>query len=157
MKGRWIKNSLFIVYVCLLLYFVVLKINGSAERLSSIKQSRDAGFWNYNVYPLRTITPYIEDITYTYAYMNILGNIIPFIPLGILIPIIFKRYRNLKKAILIYLTYIIGIETLQFITMLGFFDVDDILLNIIGCIVGYCFYVSSSKLFKNVIYDNRVQ
>jgi len=157
MKGRRIWNSIFIAYACLLLYFVVLKINGSTERIKIIKQSRDAGFWNYNVYPLRTITPYLEDITYTYAYMNILGNIIPFVPLGIFIPIIFKRYRNLKKALVIFIICTIGIESLQFITMLGFFDVDDILLNMIGCIVGYCFYVGSSKLFMNVIYDKSWQ
>jgi len=58
---------------------------------------------------------------------------------------------------MIFIICIIGIEALQFITMLGFFDVDDILLNMIGCIVGYCFYVGSSKLFKNFIYDKELQ
>jgi len=72
-RRKWI--IIFIAYACLLLYFVVLKINASTGRMMAIKQSRDAGFWNYNIYPLRTITPYLEDITYTYAYMNILGNI----------------------------------------------------------------------------------
>ncbi|WP_409368512.1 VanZ family protein [Lysinibacillus sp. 38-6] len=157
MKGRRIWNRIFIAYVCLLLYFVVLKINGSTERMKTIKQSRDAGFWNYNVYPLSTITPYLEDITYTYAYMNILGNIIPFVPLGILIPTMFKRYRNVKKAILIFIICIIGIETLQFITLLGYFDVDDILLNMIGCIVGYFFYIGISNLSKNVIYNKKLE
>jgi len=58
---------------------------------------------------------------------------------------------------MIFIICIIGIEALQFITMLGFFDVDDILLNMIGCIVGYCIFVGSNKLFMNVIYDKRLQ
>ncbi|MFJ7667568.1 VanZ family protein [Lysinibacillus sp. NPDC097195] len=147
MKARRTWKFLFIAYVCLLLYFVVLKINGFTERIKIIKQSREAGFWNYNIYPMRTITPYLEDITYTYAYLNILGNIIPFVPLGMFIPIIYKRYSNLKQVLIIFTICIIGIETLQFITMLGFFDVDDILLNMIGCLVGYSFYVAFSKIY----------
>lgn len=148
MKVRSIWKIIFIVYVCLLLYFVVLKVNGSIDRIMLIKQNRDSGFWNYNLYLFRTIKLYLENITHAYAYINILGNIVPFVPLGLLIPLIFKRFRSLMKAILIFIICIICIETFQFISMLGFFDVDDILLNMIGCIVGYCIYVVLEKIMQ---------
>lgn len=139
MKTVW--KIIFVTYVCLLLYFVVIKFNGSIDRVISIKESRDSGYWNYNLYPFRTITRYLEDIFHSYAYMNILGNIAPFVPMGFLIPIISKKYINALKTISISFICIIGIEVFQLITMLGFFDIDDILLNTFGCIIGYGIYV----------------
>lgn len=38
------------------------------------------------------------------------------------------------------LASIVGIETHQFITMLGYFDVDDIILNFVGCLIGKSMY-----------------
>ena len=139
---------IFVTYVCLLLYFVVIKFNGSIDRIISIKESRDSGYWNYNLYPFRTIRPYLESILNSYAYMNIFGNIVPFVPMGFLIPIISKKYINALITFFISLICIIGIEIFQFITMLGFFDIDDILLNAVGCIIGYGIYAVFKKLFS---------
>ena len=152
MKVGTVWKIIFVTYVCLLLYFVVIKFNGSIDRISSIKESRDSGYGNYNLYPFRTISPYLDDIRHLYAYMNILGNIVPFVPLGFLIPTISKKYINALKTILISLICIIGIEIFQFITMLGYFDIDDILLNTFGCIIGYGIYVGFRKLFSKHSY-----
>jgi glycopeptide antibiotics resistance protein len=67
-----------------------------------------------------------------------------------------KKCRKLVKTISICFISIIGIESFQFITMLGYFDIDDILLNILGCLIGYCVYCGlrillskQSDLFQN--------
>lgn len=44
---------------------------------------------------------------------------------------------------------VIGIEVFQFVTMLGFFDVDDIMLNMTGCIIGYLIYGGLRILTRN--------
>lgn len=145
MKADRVWKIIFVVYAFLLLYFVVIKFNGAIHRIELIKASRDLGAWNYNLSLFRTINSYFKNISDSYAYINILGNVVCFVPMGFLIPMNFKRYRNLLRAISIFIIFIIGIEILQFITMLGFFDVDDILLNMFGCIVGYYIYVGFRK------------
>lgn len=50
---------------------------------------------------------------------------------------------------LICLISIIGIESFQLVTMLGYFDVDDIILNMTGCLIGYCVYVGFRILARN--------
>ncbi len=153
MKLGTVWKIIFITYLYLLLYFVVIKFNGSIDRITYIKANRDDGFWNYNLTPFRTISRYWEDIRYQYAYMNILGNIVPFIPLGFLIPTISKKYINALKTIFISLICIIGIEIFQFLTMLGYFDIDDIILNTFGCIVGYGIYAGFRKIFSSFVYQ----
>jgi glycopeptide antibiotics resistance protein len=125
-----------------------VKFNGSIDRIISIKENRSAGYWNYNLIPFRSITPYLKNLTDSYAYTNILGNILSFVPLVFLIPIIFKKCRKLVKTISICFISIIGIESFQFIAMLGYIDIDDILLNILGCLIGYCVYCGLRILFN---------
>jgi glycopeptide antibiotics resistance protein len=156
MKIGNVWKIIFLTYICLLLIFVVVKFNGSIDRIISIKENRSAGYWNYNLIPFRSMTRYLKNITDSYAYNNILGNIIPFGPLGFLIPIFLKEYRRIVKTISICFISIIGIESFQFVTMLGFFDIDDILLNTLGCLIGYCVYggfrillSKHSDLFQN--------
>lgn len=149
MKESKIWNVIFVTYVFLLIFFVVVKFNGSIDdRINSIKENRNLGVWNYNLIPFRSITPYLRNISDSYAYTNILGNIVSFVPLGFLIPIIFKKYRTLLETILICIMSIIGIEIFQFIAMVGYLDIDDILLNMFGCLLGYFVYVGFRKLFS---------
>ena len=72
---------------------------------------------------------------------NVLGNIAAFLPLGFLIPAISTRLRKISKALLVCLICIIGIESLQFVAMIGYFDVDDIILNMLGCFIGCLVYI----------------
>ena len=67
-------------------------------------------------------------------FKNVLGNIIIFIPFGILIKEEFNL--NIFKTILISLIFSLSIEIVQL--LIGrVFDIDDILLNVIGSLIGY--------------------
>ncbi|WP_420836049.1 VanZ family protein [Paenibacillus fonticola] len=52
----------------------------------------------------------------------------------------FTRIRRKYVTSVVCLAIIVGIEALQFITMLGYFDVDDIILNFVGCLIGTSMY-----------------
>ena len=65
-----------------------------------------------------------------------MGNILPFLPLGFFISNKFSK--KVIKPIIICLVAILVIECVQLIFKIGFFDVDDILLNFVGCILGIC-------------------
>ncbi len=133
---------IFIVYVLGLLWFVVIKPNGMTSRMESILEHRNQGHWNYNLVPFRSIFDYMEMNLFhsSVSFKNLIGNIAAFVPLGFLIPAISTRLRKISKALLVCLICIIGIEIFQFVAMIGYFDVDDIILNMLGCFMGYLVY-----------------
>ena len=67
-------------------------------------------------------------------FINLIGNILIFIPLGI-----FLKYFKIRfiSAFVIIIILVISIETLQYLTKRGNFDIMDIFLNIIGASIGY--------------------
>lgn len=76
-----------------------------------------------------------------YKYMNIGGNILGFVPLGFLIPVLlFRRAKFLKTVFLVFLVSLF-FESVQLYTGLGVFDVDDLLLNTFGGMLGALLYL----------------
>lgn len=75
--------------------------------------------------------------------INILGNILMFTPFGFL-GIVFPKLSDFKTLIINFLSVIILIESLQYFTRLGVFDIDDIILNTVGVAIGFWLY----KFFK---------
>lgn len=75
-----------------------------------------------------------------FAVINLFGNVIMFIPLGFLLPKVFHRQNRLWKVLLTTALLIIGVELAQLLTLLGSFDTDDLILNVLGAAIGYGFY-----------------
>lgn len=65
-----------------------------------------------------------------------LGNLIAFIPFGLVIPLLFRT--GFARFILSFIAIISILELLQMLTRLGSFDINDIILNTIGAAVGFC-------------------
>lgn len=138
MKNKKLIKILFSIYILFLILFVVLKFDGSFERIislhNSIIENEKDGLRNINLIPFRTMSPYLKNITETYAFKNIIANILVFIPLGFFISS--KNPKNVFKALIICLGVILSIELIQLFFKIGFFDVDDIILNFIGSLLG---------------------
>ena len=143
MKKVWFV--LFFVYILLLLYFVVFSFQNPSPR-SYLQWNREMGYWNINLYPFRGIIPYIRALPERYAMVNLFGNIIAFAPYGFLLAAIFPTLRKLWRILLVCFVTVLLIETMQFVSMYGFFDVDDILLNCIGGVLGYGIYLLCCKI-----------
>lgn len=71
------------------------------------------------------------------AAINILGNIVMFVPLGVFLPILWPKLQKAWKAIPVGVLIIVLIELCQLFTLRGRCDVDDLLLNVPGIILGY--------------------
>ena len=69
-------------------------------------------------------------------------NIIMFIPMGMLLPSAFKKMRAFSRCILICFLLSFFIETTQFVFGIGIFELDDILTNTTGGIVGWLIWRS---------------
>lgn len=72
--------------------------------------------------------------------INILWNIIAFVPLGFLLSIVFNEIKKYKCIILSSFFLSLLYELIQLLTALGDFDIDDILLNVFGSICGFVLY-----------------
>lgn len=81
-------------------------------------------------------------------YRNIVGNILMFIPFGFFTSFYLKLD---KKRVIFYLTLIVAvvIELIQ-LKIGRAFDVDDIILNMVGSLLGYLFYRLVAKLFGDL-------
>lgn len=138
MKNKKLIKILFYIYIAFLILFVVLKFDGSFERIislhNSIIENEKDGLRNINLIPFRSISPYLKNITEPYAFKNIIANILVFIPLGFFVSN--KNSKNVFKALIICLGVILSIELIQLFFKIGFFDVDDIILNFLGSLIG---------------------
>lgn len=93
----------------------------------------------YNLEPLHTVKLYFDldnGVSFKGRLINLSGNIIVFIPFGILIPLVQARFRRVFTLTLWAVPSILLLETLQMLLRVGSFDVDDLLLNLIGVWTG---------------------
>jgi len=85
-----------------------------------------------------------DDNAALHSLENIIGNLILLIPLGILLPCVFRSARSLKHVLIICLVCSLLIELIQFMLRhFGTFrtvDIDDLILNTIGGMLGWLIY-----------------
>lgn len=145
---RRISWILFIVYILILIYFMFL-----SEAYGRTIADRS---YHYNLIPFKELNRFI---TYrkslgTVAVMtNIFGNIMGFIPFGYILPIISKRRRKFSIIGLLSFQLSLSIEVLQLVLKVGSFDVDDLILNTLGGLIGYFLFWISNKIRRK--YDGK--
>jgi glycopeptide antibiotics resistance protein len=138
MKNKKMIQAIWWIYIFLLFVIVVVKFNGSLVELKDrihTFSSEDAR--NYNLMPLANIKIQLTHISEWWALRQILGNIVPFMPFGFLLPIVYSKINSFFKVFITGILSILFIELFQLFTKVGSFDVDDILLNIVGIMCGY--------------------
>lgn len=81
-------------------------------------------------------------------YINLIGNVALFIPTGILLPFLYKRLNNFFKVVGTGMLISLIIEITQIPIYDRACDIDDLILNSLGVIIGYLIYLLFKKLFK---------
>lgn len=96
--------------------------------------------YSYNLVPFATIRHFlnIDQFNTNTWVINLFGNIGVFIPFGILLPA--ACLKQGLKAYGIFLIALIALELAQLISKRGSLDIDDILLNSLGFLIGYLIY-----------------
>lgn len=79
--------------------------------------------------------------------INIPGNIAMFIPTGVMLPLIYRKLDTMKKVVFTGFLMSLCIEIIQLPFSVRASDVDDLILNTLGCLLGYGIYV----LFNNIL------
>jgi glycopeptide antibiotics resistance protein len=91
----------------------------------------------FSLVPLASIADLVLHATAETALKNIGGNIVMFVPLGLLLPMLFRRLRSLGSLVWRVALISAAIEALQLPTRVRATDVDDIILNVVGAVIGY--------------------
>lgn len=118
-------------------------------RFGFILYSEPQAGQNYNLIPFRTIWTYLSPkIPYMEAVRNLLGNIAAFIPFGLYLQAL-RGKKRIGTSFLIVLVTSALVEILQFFFNVGTFDIDDVLLNGIGGLLGILLYHFLRKVTKD--------
>ena len=137
---------LFYLYIILLFYFLFL-----SERYGRDNPSDEL---RYNLVFFQEIKRFIQYrhlLGFENFVVNILGNVIAFAPFGFLLPILKKSYRHFLVITFLSLVFSLSIELIQLTTRVGIFDVDDILLNTVGGVLGYIIFLVFNGIRKIII------
>ncbi len=110
---------------------------------------------NINPVPFATVTRFAAVLNHSksrhavmHAFVNLAGNVVMFIPLGMLLPILWRRWRKGWKCMLLCAAVIISIELIQLFAMLGTCDIDDLILNLLGAAIGYSMFALVMRRYK---------
>ncbi len=136
------KKSTFIVLLLLLYTLCLIKIiilkDGPVIHLGPIRINLGGTHSGpSNLVPFRTITNYLATGRRAFiAVINLVGNVVLFMPVGYLAALVYPKISWLIVALLA-ITSGFTIEAVQFVFRIGIFDIDDVILNAIGIIAGY--------------------
>ncbi|MCE5204382.1 MAG: VanZ family protein [Actinomycetia bacterium] len=108
---------------------------------------------SYNLIPMRTVWAYLftqNDRVNDWgsvALLNLSANIGLFIPLGVLAPMLGRRLRRLRSTVLLGLAISFAIEAGQYLIGRSA-DVDDLILNVFGVVIGYGIWAAVRRTDK---------
>jgi len=142
---REVVLNLFFIYILCFIAITLLPL--------MIKWNGERGMVSINLVPVFNTITDITRVTVPaemHNYMikfwikNIFGNMLLLFPFGLLLPLLWKKFQNAGNTLLISFLFSFSIESIQLLSSyIGnrrSFDIDDILLNTFGALVGYIFY-----------------
>lgn len=124
-----------LISLCFILYVMLL---------FELVTTTDFESYSNNFIPFKEIFRY--DLNSKLFFRNVIGNIILFVPFGYFT----SYYCKLNKSYLnLFITFVTSL-TIELIQMgIGrSFDIDDLILNILGGLIGYLIYIITEKIFK---------
>lgn len=102
-----------------------------------------------NFVPFKTIIPYVFGFKgWIIAGINLAGNIGLLVPVGFLAPFVFRN-MTWKKSLALGVVSGCAIELMQVVLRVGIFDIDDVILNALGVMVGYFIYHGLAQLMAS--------
>lgn len=142
-SNRVVSVLLFILYFIILFYFLFF-----SEEMGRTYSER---VYHYNLIPFYEIKRFLthyEVLGMEAVLLNIVGNVMAFFPFGMYLPWLSRRCQKFWYTAFYSFELSLIVELIQLITKVGSFDVDDIILNTLGGILGYLLYLFYMFLWK---------
>ncbi len=148
-KIRFFMGIFFILYILLLFYLLffsescgrTIEERNYRYNLELFKEIKR--FWNYR-----------ETLGWKTVLLNLVGNIVAFVPFGLFLPMFFHFGKNLFGCVIASAFFSFLVESVQLVTKVGAFDVDDIFLNALGGFTGFLIYYSAKPFLDKKIFQN---
>ena len=148
---RLTGRLLFLAYILVLVYFLFFA--EWYQHGPGIREIR-----RYNLIPFEEISRFLEhreSLGFGAVFMNLAGNIIGFVPVGFIFPVIDRKFTGFFATLAQGVGLSALVEILQLLTRLGICDVDDIILNTVGTAIGYVLFLIMRRVRRNLIRAKR--
>jgi len=137
MRKRWIAALSLVAYSVILIKLVVFKTGSLVETRHLRIRFTDHSTGQANYMPFRTIWPYLHgQPRWLIAMVNLVGNIAPFVPIGFLVPLVY-RTMTWRRSLVLAVAVGLAMEGSEVVFRVGIFDIDDVILNAFGVMIGY--------------------
>lgn len=133
-KSYCIVSILFLLYLALLIWIILFKLQFSITALDRVREINLIPFY------------YKEEVTFHAT--EVLENVLIFVPFGIYLCLIFKKLRFSGKLFLIAGMSLL-LELCQYVLAIGRSDITDLITNIVGGLIGVFLYNTVVWLFHN--------
>ena len=140
-RGRTAGRILLLLYMACVAYFLLFS--------ESYGRTDVVDGYRYNLVLFREIRRFwvYRDVLGTAAVLlNLVGNVAAFIPYGFALPLLFDRMKNGFLTVAACFATSLAAETIQLVSKVGSFDVDDLLLNTLGGLSGFIIFLIFQKL-----------
>ncbi|MDD6208251.1 MAG: VanZ family protein [Clostridiales bacterium] len=155
---RFVKHAAWLgfgLYMIGLVYFLFISEElGRSGRVSSANLVPFQEI-NRSVWLLKHGLLYHKWSSIRYFIVNFVLNIVAFMPFGFFLPIISSRQKNFFVLFVSASLFTVSIELIQLMFGVGIFDVDDMILNVSGGILGYILYWLTRKTFLGVLFHTK--
>ena len=129
-------NFIHMIWVFIFLYYVYLFLETTG--IGTI--------WEIGLYPGMKLQEEINLIPFRDGIsLSMILNVVMFMPLGFLLPLLWKEYQSLVRTAIIGFCFSCGIEFCQFFNR-RVSDVDDLLMNTLGAILGWLIWIVFSRI-----------
>ena len=139
-RVRILGKILFVLYIGFIIYFLLFSdLYGRTGQLDTYHYNLELfkeikRFWNYR-----------DRGGFFAMFTNLFGNVVIFVPFGFFMPMA-SKYRSFFSTLFYSFGLSLCVETFQLLTKVGSFDVDDLLLNTIGGVIGYMIFVIGARI-----------
>ena len=133
-KSYYIASILFLLYLVLLIWIILFKLQFSITALDRVREINLIPFY------------YKEEISFHAT--EVLENVLIFVPFGIYLCLVFQRSR-LRSKLLFIAGMSMLLEVCQYVLAGGRSDITDLITNISGGLIGIFLYNTVVRLFHN--------
>ena len=127
---------MFVLYILALIYFLFF-----ADRYGQMAFAEREYHYNLVLFTeIRRFWTYREQLGFLAVAANLLGNVVGFMPFGMILPLISRNARGFFFITFSGFTLSLCVEVTQLMTKLGSFDVDDLVMNTLGTAAGYLIF-----------------
>ena len=141
LHSKRLTRALFLIYLALLAWIILFKMDLPFSNLGTMK--------SLNLVPYAAPTRINGEVVHGEMMLNVLI----FIPLGIYLEALFKKWHLLGKVLFIYFVSL-SFETLQYVLEMGAADITDIIHNVLGGLIGIMLFKIITKIHRD---DKRTQ